>query len=200
MSIRATAQSAQYYAVISYNTSSTMTTQPITIDTVNNGIVANLQLDTTDAFNSAIQSVCPGTALGKYYFLNFPYQYVNNNSQITSESGSTLSLNLNLNIFDNGSQVNTNTLSNQQSNWKITWYEQNIGNNDEGWGTSSVICWSKPITSASTWTYSTANFQNGSIYRVRCLITESTGQMYSNWYYFGAIPQLKIGWMYDTNN
>lgn len=200
LSIRATAKSAQYYAVISYNTSYTMTTQPITIDTVNNGMVANLQLDTTDAFNSAIQNVCPGTILGKYYFLNFPYQYVNNNSQITSNSSGTLSLNLNLNIFDNGSQVNTNTLSSQQSNWKITWYEQNIGNNNEGWGASSVIVGSKPITSASAWTYSTSNFQNGSIYRVRCLITESTGQMYSNWYYFGAIPQLKIGWMYNTNN
>ena len=211
LSIRATAQSAQYYAVISYNpisdsTNYTMTTQPITIDTVNNGMVANLQLDTTGALNSAIQNVCPSAILGKYYFLNFPYQYVNNESDnpITTESGGTLSLNLNLNIFDNGSQVNTNTLSSQQSNWKITWYEQTYGNdnsnNEETWGASTVLAASKPITSANAWTYSTGNFQNGSIYRVRCLITESTGQMYSNWYYFGAIPQLKIGWMYTSTS
>ena len=194
-SFRVSAGVEEYRAEISYN-GSTLTTNWITIDGINSGTVATIQLANISALQQdAVQegnSEPPTSYFNQYYFLNMA-GYLGN--QLPN-------LKFNLNIYQDGKSLDLNNLTDNMNNWETTWYMQTYNNST--WSTESIIQNTYPLSSKNAWNISQSialqeNQNNSNVYipvRIRCLITEGTTQIYTNWYYIGGQPSESISWSY----
>ena len=195
---RTTNSNASYYAIISYENINTgayarVLTNSVTIDTINNGTTANIELSNI----SSLQASYPGE-YGQYYFFNMSnYFYENYQNGYYSV---VPNLNFSLSIYQNGKKLDFNESDSTIANWETTWYIENYSNSVWANPTTLQNTSSLSTNSAASCTYDLSNYiEDGAnnnttapAVRIRCLITEGTIQIYSQWYYIGEIPVLGI--------
>lgn len=193
----------QYYAVIQYRQYDdnyptslvTFKTNKITLNAVDNGTTLNIELANCSSMQNYFQQNGQNYDIksneghfGQYFFFDMSEWYKDYENLVGDPQ-------FNLNIYDNGKQLSADNLNSNQKNWTCTWYIQEYSSASKTWGSEITLASTASLNSSNSWSFMFSNildYLDNNPFRIACVVSTASTEMYSNWYYFLQIPSLNV--------